>query len=330
MKTRSFARIKLQRNSTASIAAVCVALNGLLLINAAHAQIYVGNGGNDTIGEYNLDGTPINPSLISLAAGPSSIAISGTNLFVGESNGATEWIAEYNVDGTAENPVLVTGPAGDAILAIAVFGNDLIFSNNTQGAGMSISECTTSGTLLTTSLVPSLGPNGEGFGDGMAVSGTNLFVSVGGNGNNQIAEYTTSGVLLNNSLIPGVGTSGFALSGSNIFVSDASSNDIGEYTTSGGTVNTNIDATTSNAFVSPEAMAAFGAELYIVDDGSIVNDYNNIGEYSLDGTTFNGELLTDADLHSADCIAVIPEPSPWAMLAAGMGGIIAFRKRRRS
>ncbi len=32
---------------------------GVLSFGAAHAQIYLANGGNSTLAEYNLDGTPV-------------------------------------------------------------------------------------------------------------------------------------------------------------------------------------------------------------------------------------------------------------------------------
>ncbi len=41
------------------------AVLGLLSLNAAHAQIFVTNQVTGTIGEYNLDGTTVNSSLIS-------------------------------------------------------------------------------------------------------------------------------------------------------------------------------------------------------------------------------------------------------------------------
>ena len=63
-----------------------------------------------------------------------------------------------------------------------------------------------------------------GYPDGIAVSGSNLFVAIGSSsGSDWIGEYTTSGGMVNASLISGFGSYtpiGIAVSGSNLFVAN--------------------------------------------------------------------------------------------------------------
>jgi hypothetical protein len=89
-------------------------VNGLTLCAAlwampgtAHAQIFVANPGSDTIGEYNLDGTTVNASLVSGLNIPEGIAVSGGDLFVVDFGNNT--IGEYTTAGATVNASLVTG-----------------------------------------------------------------------------------------------------------------------------------------------------------------------------------------------------------------------------
>ena len=71
------------------------ALFGFCTLSAAHAQIFVVNGGG--IGEYTTSGATINASLITDTQHPTSIAISGNDLFV--ANIANNTIGEYTASG---------------------------------------------------------------------------------------------------------------------------------------------------------------------------------------------------------------------------------------
>lgn len=64
------------------------------------------NLGNNTIGEYNTDGTTENASLVSDPNGPFGIAVSGSDLFVVGLGGS---VGEYTTDGATVNASLVTG-----------------------------------------------------------------------------------------------------------------------------------------------------------------------------------------------------------------------------
>jgi hypothetical protein len=154
------------------------------------------NGYNGTIGEYNLNGTPVNADLVSGLNDPTGIAVSGSDLFVTNYNtgGTSGTIDEYTLVAPGEtfwaNPTLISGlnePTG-----IAVSGSDLFVAIYNTGT---IAEYKLDGTPVNTSLVSGLLPTG------IALSGQDLFVT---NEDGSISECTTSGIMLNNYLVSGV------------------------------------------------------------------------------------------------------------------------------
>jgi len=175
------------------------ALLGLWLINAAQAQIYVANfnsgmidGG--TIGEYNLDGSTVNASLVTGLTEPVDLAVSGGDIFV--ANYGSDTIGEYTTAGATVNASLVTGLSGPYSLAVS--GGDIFVANSGSGT---IGEYTTAGATVNASLV-----SGLDVPCGLAVSGGNIFVAnkVLGIGPGTIGEYTTAGATVNASLVTGL------------------------------------------------------------------------------------------------------------------------------
>jgi hypothetical protein len=168
---------------------------------------------------------------------------------------------------------------------------------------------------------------GLGLPQGIAISGTNLFVVNFGNGiNGTIGEYTLSGAIVNTNLITGLnGPEGIAISGTNLFVANYGNGvngTIGEYSTSGATNNAHLitglikaagiaisgtnlfvgggsyvgEYTTSGAtnnahlisgFITAAGLAIGGSNLFVVDYGR-----NRIGEYTLSGAIVNTNLIT--------------------------------------
>ena len=88
-------------------------------------QIFVSNNGNGTIGEYNLDGTTVNASLVSALHGAQGVAVSGSDLFVANFSSGT--IGEYTTSGATVNASLISGLSGP--IGIAVSGSDLFVAN---------------------------------------------------------------------------------------------------------------------------------------------------------------------------------------------------------
>src|SRR5947207_5984021 len=98
MKTNS--SFKLFKFFTLVLFAAVVAALCLIPVTG-RAQIFVTNGGNNTIGEYNATtGAPINPAFISSGLNvPDGIAVFGGNLFLAEAGNNT--IVQHNAAGGA-------------------------------------------------------------------------------------------------------------------------------------------------------------------------------------------------------------------------------------
>ena len=127
-------------------------LAGLLPSSNLRAQIFESNiyGGSNTIGEYNLNGTPVGSGTL-VSSGlddPRSVAVSGSDIFVANEDNST--IGEYTTAGAPVGGGTLISSGLDNPLGIAVSGS-LIFvanySNNTIG------EYTTSGSAVNTSVV---------------------------------------------------------------------------------------------------------------------------------------------------------------------------------
>ena len=110
------------------ICGIVLALTWSLAATLKAQDIYVANGGGTTIGEYGLDGSVINASLISglydLNA-PWGVAISGNDLFVANAGSGT--VGEYTTSGATVNTSLISGLSGPT--SIAISGNNLLVAN---------------------------------------------------------------------------------------------------------------------------------------------------------------------------------------------------------
>jgi hypothetical protein len=140
-------------SSNHGLSGLLAALLGLLPISAAHAQIFVANFYGDSVGEYNLDGSTVNASLISGLDNPEGIAVSGSDLFVTNSGNGT--IGEYTTSGATVNASLITGQLAGGMV---VSGSDLFVTAGNGGS--SIAEYTTSGAIVNASFVMESGSEG--------------------------------------------------------------------------------------------------------------------------------------------------------------------------
>src|SRR5271165_3616349 len=92
--------------------ALCTLLLGIAALwsvsGNAGAQIYVTQGTNNTVGEYNaITGAAINANFITGLAFPAGLAVSGNKLFV--TDFANEVVGEYDATtGAAINPNFIT------------------------------------------------------------------------------------------------------------------------------------------------------------------------------------------------------------------------------
>lgn len=98
---------------------IALALTCSLAATLKAQNIYVANGGGTTIGEYRMDGSVVNASVISrlyVLNAPWGITISGNDLFVANSGSGT--VGEFTTSGATVNASLVSGldaPTGIAI-----------------------------------------------------------------------------------------------------------------------------------------------------------------------------------------------------------------------
>jgi hypothetical protein len=125
------------------------------------------------------------------------------------------------------------------------------------------------------------------FPDGIAVSGSDLFVANGDGGS--IGAYSTSGATVNASLVSGLGGPwGLAACGSDLFVVNNGRGTIGEYTTSGATVNASLVSDLGAGDPIGIAVSADGSDLFVVN-----NSRGSIGEYNaVTGAAINASLVS--------------------------------------
>lgn len=133
------------------------------------------------VNEYTTSGVKVNTSGLFVDSDPNCMAVSGTNLYVGNYDGS---MSVFNTAGATENSKLFTG-LNDPV-AIAFAGSDMFIAN--AGGGGRISEYTTSGTPLDATLVTDINyvggmaiaePVPEPDTWGMLVLGTMLFLNFG-------------------------------------------------------------------------------------------------------------------------------------------------------
>jgi hypothetical protein len=112
-KTILLRAVRTFRLHAMSIIVLGLSAGAALIPGTAHGQIFVTNLNGDTVGEYNLDGTMVNASLVPGLSYPWGVAVSGSELFVTNNIGPMT-IGEYTLGGTpgtitSSNPSLIPG-----------------------------------------------------------------------------------------------------------------------------------------------------------------------------------------------------------------------------
>lgn len=306
------------------VCGIVFALSSCLSATLQAQDLYVANYlpySNGTIGEYGLDGSTVNASLINGLNEPDGIAILGGNLFVANvdyspitsSSPYNGTIGEYTTSGQTVNASLISGfPPLLQPFGMVISGNQLFVANyGLNGLGF-VGELTTSGSTVNASLI-----SVTGGATGIAISGGNLFVANFGTGNlgqGSVGEYTTSGATVNASLITGLtDPTAVAISGNDLFVANLNGT-IGEYGLDGSTVNASL----ISGLHDPYGIAISGNDLFVVNEGT-----GTIAEYTTSGGTVNAALITGLDNPTA--IAVVPEPSSITLCLAGVAILLLSR-----
>jgi hypothetical protein len=280
----------------------------LLAASVCQSQIFVynqnGGIGSAAVGEYTVDGAPVNQNLITGLYSSSGIAVAGANLFLFATQSAGA-IGEFTTSGETANASLIriSLPQGIAVSGPYVFIGDV--NSGTIG------EYTTSGTPINASLITGL--NGP---VAIAISGSDLFVL--NNGSGTVGKYTlgpTPGTVTssNASLITGFSvnqTYGLAASGSYLFVTSAGTGTVGEYTTSGATINASLITGLANG---PGDTAVSGSYLFVANNGLGAYGAGTIGRYTLGatpGTVTSSNATLISGLYEPYHIAAAPPAPP--------------------
>jgi len=293
-------------------AAVPVMVGALSGIASAQA-IYVANANGFTsstaasVGQYNLDGSVVNASLITGIGAPFGLAATSTDVYYTDNDNGV--VGDYSTVTAGLNPSLIaiSEPTGiavsSALLFVASQADDTVKEYDTGGAPLALSFIT--------------GLNGPRQ-IALSPAGTLLFVA--NNGNGTVGEYSAAtGTAVNSALIAGLnGVTSVAVSpdGLDLYVGTQGDGTVGEYSIATGLA---VIPSLITGVV-PEYLQVFGSSLY-------VDDFNgNIDQYDLSGTGLNVPLIPNLDEPLS--FSVIPEPATGALLATAAGGLFALRPRR--
>jgi hypothetical protein len=93
---------------------LCAALGAMT--ETLSCQIYVGNNGSDSLGEYTTSGATVNASLVSELGQIDGLAVSGGDLYV--ANWLSSTIGEYTISGATVNATLVSGLSAPSFIAV--------------------------------------------------------------------------------------------------------------------------------------------------------------------------------------------------------------------
>jgi sugar lactone lactonase YvrE len=294
---------------------LAVLMAGLAL--NADAQIYVTYSSRldplntGKLGAYNLDGSPINPSLVSGLNYPWGLAADGAgSLYLANTGAGAGLVSKYTTSGSPVSSIS-TGP----VMGVALDGRGSVYTFNYSFV---VGKYTTSLATVNPSLI---NYSGGGFAS-IASDGDYLYVA--DTYDNHIAKYTTSGVLVNFGLITlpsNVGALSMACDGKgNLYVA-RNDNVVSLYTTSGTTLNA---ALITSGLDQPFSIALDGnGYLYVGNQRS-----GTIGKYTTSGVTINAALITGLDEPLG--LAVVPEPSVAALAFAGLAFLLTRKVSSRA
>ena len=297
-------------------------LLGTLLAGHAHGQIFVSDYANGTVSAYNLDGTPVNASLITGLNQPTGIALSGNNLYVitldGGINGT---VREYNATtGALINPSLLTQSQAPYVLALS--GNNLyVVSPGGSGAGSGLVGVynATTGAPINAALL-----TGLVYPAGIAISGNNLYLPQQLNlifGYINVYDATT-GAPISSPLVSGLlhAPGGLLVSGNMLFEANGSGGTIGEYDATTGAV---INASFISGLGNPSQLALLGNDLFVSDSGN-----GTIGEYdAITGAAINASLIGGLS-HPFGLVVVAPPYGAQVEPPINPDGTSVFNVRR--
>ncbi len=295
----------------------------------AHAQIFVSGDDTDVIGEYGADGSSINANFITNSTpgaslqNPQDMIVANGNLYVANEGGST--IGEYSAStGATVDASFISGLSVPNPLLLAASGTSLYVGSETGG----ITEYSLSNGAKNTSF----SATNTGSVQGLAVLGTTLLELDANTGKVNEFNASTGASLSSTPLftVPGGqgAATGMTLVGNDLFV--VSSGKVFEYDATNGTqVSSNLISGLGTAF----AITSFGNELYVTSSGTGTSapfGTGFVGEYNLDGSAVNSDLISGLTAPFGVAVEAVPEPSSWALGLVAFGSVVVLLRRRRA
>lgn len=234
-------------------------------LSTVFGQIYVTNAFANTVGKYGLDGSMVTDSLVTGLDFPFDLAVYGDNIYV--ANLSSGVVGKYGTDGTVVDASLISGFPG--LTALTVADGYLYVVDAVLGT---VGQYNLDGTVVNASLVTGLGSTPEGI----AISGTDLFVANPGNGT--IGKYTTAGGIIDSAFIFGVpDPRRVAVAGGVLFVSNYGAGSITTYDAATGAT---LDPALITGLSGPLgiALSGDGTNLFVAN-----RDGNTIGLFPAAG-----------------------------------------------
>lgn len=338
MKTDLSLRFRLRPSAGVRAALFLVGAIAAVTATARAQTIFVADpNGTNGVRSYNIDGTPLNSSLVP-GDGFQGLALSGSTLYIADATSGAASIRTATLNGTggvsSTGFFTIGGVANglDSPFGLAPTATHLYVANFNTGnvfkydfsSGLQVN------TLSTTNANAGTNPNPYG----LAISGDTLFVSQAttGTGANTIKGYSLSAfngvptlTLTTNLSNP----QGLTVAGNTLYVANGGSG------AGSGTIGT-FDATTgasTGTLVSglndPQGVTVYGSSLFVTGSDGTIKGFD-----ALTGTPLAG-FTTVTGLSSPYGIVVgsmsaIPEPATYAAMAgAAMLGLAVWRRSSR-
>lgn len=282
------------------------------------STLYVTNGNGVSTFDA-ATGALTNVNFLPGLTNPSGVVVAGNRLYVATSDGR---VGEYDATtGAAVNASLVTGT--DILFGLALSGNLLLVADSSKRAVSAYDAAT--GAVVNAAFITGLdGP------ESVLVAGGTIYVSNFNSGD--VGAYSASTGQPLAGFTPahfGLGPSGLARLGNTLFVSVPNNGHVGEVDAITGTI---LTKTFLTGLDRPEGLYLAGTTLLVNNNGS-TGAGTTAGAYdALTGAVINPSYLSG--LNGPNFITgqvVVPEPSTWASVAAGVGLLgLSLRRHRRA
>jgi sugar lactone lactonase YvrE len=301
--------------------AVAIAVDGQHLYWTTPPTVQFDLNGTSTtipgrVGEANLDGTGVNPSLVSGLSDPAGVAVDGRHIYWADSASGT--IGEANLDGSHVNPTFITG-AGDPT-GIAVDGQHIFWANS---AGNEIGRANLDGTAVDQSFISGAGSPSAVAVDARHVYWTNTFAGFDLSNPNAtigtLGQANLDGSAIDQEWIRLASEpSALALDGQHVYWADSTRSTVGEANLDGSGVNDGLlaDANGVSALAESEPQAQIAPTVPpafpMTPQGSVsapaTLTVSNVGQAPLDisGWSFSGADPADFFVGSATCLEALP------------------------